>query len=1027
MTSPVPPSADAVRLALHENENAPNGLLRNARGEELVTAAEQTGDRDVLREALFSLIRAYEFSSESGKILVPFARLLQEWDRDPAAFDRGDTHTLHWLFKWACSGMLRRPEVPLASIEKWLGDMERRYRIAGYSAGPVRKAELHVAENTGDTERAARAFEAWTAAERNSMSDCHACELNDQGRYLAELGEDEKALRTWEPVLAGRLSCAEEPHRVLAKSLLPLVRLGRLDEARAHHLRGYRMAKGNESLLSSIGTHIEFCALTGNEARGLELLAEHGSYLGRRDQLEGRMGFITGVLVLLGRLIELGHGERPTVAYEGEQRTARELRELLEPLSAARAALFDARNGSTVVSDARTRRLERRPLVDALPLGVRSPVLTGPEGAGGAPATAAAPRRPVVGADLPELVAEARRLRELGHPGRTAAWDRVAEAVEAVAAAGGDGPDALLAADLLSHRAVVAGREHRQPPRALFAEAAEAYRAVGEPARAALSELHLALAALQEGAEAEEVRRLLDAAAAAAEALDPADPARLRRMAGADLMRIKVETFLAHQASAHGESAHGESAHGHSAHGEGGQDADGDPAPAALADLVERYAEHGGTGEVTGVDDILADAEIMLAQDAWEEQDWIRVEALLSSAADRCVSTGRVWQSVEPLSRLARLRMMHGRFDRAEEPARAAVTHSAELTDFAELAAVRLTLAEALYQQDGKEAEAATHALDAAHWFDAAGDTAGGGAYARLVLAQAYGATGRPSEAAEVLESALADLLEQGEGRAVRAREALAENLRALRDARGAAEQYLLAAEVAKGWDEREPEARLASLAAECLAGAGLREEAKRAYVRALELWRPTGRTVAYVRALRSLAWLEVSGEPTDAEAVARARALMDQALEALDGGSGELLAERARTCAQLAELLEDQLYEEYEDPDDDEDDGLAGGDGEKQDTSGEDGGEDGGEDAVRREAAVLWERAIDAFAACGADVLDERADCVLRLAWTEKGLGRADHAVRRVRALVVELAAVDTDEARRLLRTAEHHLKNLR
>ncbi|MBT2397523.1 tetratricopeptide repeat protein [Streptomyces sp. ISL-100] len=999
MTSPVPPSPDAVRKALWENRSAPNGPLRNARGEEIVAAAEQTGDRELLRQALFGLINAYEYSTERGKMLVPFARLLQEWDRDPSGFDRSDTHSLHWFFKWASSGMLSLPEVPMASIEKWLGEMERRYRIAGYSEGPVRKVELHVAENRGDTERAARAFEAWTAAERTRMSDCHACELNDQGRYWAAQDEYEKALQVWEPVLAGRLTCAEEPHRVLAKSLLPLVALGRLDQARTNHLRGYRMAKGNESLLSSIGLHIEFCALTGNEARGLELLAEHGPHLGNSEKLEGRLGFVTGVLVLLGRLITLGHGDRPTVAYEGEQRTVGELHGLLAPLGAARAKLFDERNGSTVVSDARTKRLERQPLLDALPLGVRSPVLAGPGVAAVGVVSAPAP---AVSGDVQELVAEARRLRALGHPGTTAAWERVAEAV----AEGGDEPDALLAADLLSYRAVRAGRESQQSPRKLFAEAVLAYRAVGEPGRAAFGEIGLALAALQEGAEAAEVRQLLDAAVASAEALDPAEPARLRRMASAELIRIKAGSFLDHRE------------HGHREHGDGedGHAEDGALTSAALSDFFERYAAHGGTGAVDGVDDMLADVEIMLAEDAWEDGDWIRVEALLSSAADRSVSTGRLWDSARPLRRLARLRMMHGRFEKAEEPARAAVTHSAELTDPAELGAVRLALAEALYHQDGKEEEAATYALEAAHWFDAAGDTAGAGAYARLILAQAYGESGRRAEAAEVLESALPDLLEHGEERAVRARETLAENLRGLGDWRGAAEQYLQAAEVTKGWDDQGPQAKLASHAAECLAGGGMVDEAKRAYARALELWRPTGQTVPYVRALRSLAWLEVGGEEPDAEAVVRARALMEQALEALEGGPEELLVERARTWAQLAELLEAQLYKYDEDEYDDE---------AEEDEEAE-GDEDEKVDAVRRETAVLWEKAIDAFTASGAEALRERVDCALRCAWNENRLGRSENALRRLRELAAELGASDSDEARRLLRAVEGNLKNL-
>ncbi|MFD0329140.1 hypothetical protein ACFQZC_15570 [Streptacidiphilus monticola] len=77
------------------------------------------------------------------------------------------------------------------------------------------------------------------------------------------------------PTFEGESGCDEEPHSSQALALLPLLRLGRLDEARAAHLTGYRKVRGREAELSTVGQHLEFCALTGNEARGLELLAEN--------------------------------------------------------------------------------------------------------------------------------------------------------------------------------------------------------------------------------------------------------------------------------------------------------------------------------------------------------------------------------------------------------------------------------------------------------------------------------------------------------------------------------------------------------------------------------------------------------------------------------------------------------------------------------------------------------------------------------------------------------------------------------
>ncbi|MEV0090570.1 tetratricopeptide repeat protein [Streptomyces sp. NPDC050738] len=957
MSTPTPAE---VRQAIWENHSAPGGLLRNARAEELVAAAEQTGDGELTHLALFALIDAYEYSTESGKMMVPFARLLQEWDRDPSGFDEQDVHSLHWRFKWVSTGMLDLPEIPLASIEKWREEMRRRYRLAGYTERAVHQSEFYLAVETGDTGRADAAFTAWCATDRDRMSDCHACELGSQGWYWTRKQNHQKAIEVWKPVLDGQLTCKEEPHRVLAKSLLSLVELGRTDEARAHHLRGYRMARGNESLLNSIGLHIEFCALTGNEARGLEILAEHAAHLGPIGDQDSQLSLAGGVLVLLGRLVALGHGERPAVPYEGTRRSVRELYEQLYADATAIALRFDARNGNAFRSGLLAERLARQPLLDALPLGVRAAVLDT-----GVPVSVpvAKPQAVHPVTDVRELAQEARRLRDAGHPGADAAWDRVGEVLRER----GESADALLAAELLEHRAM------REPGRALFEETVAAFRAAGEPGRAALNELRVAMAALQEGADPAAVRRLTEAAAASAESLDAGDPLRVRRLATVELTRIKLEAFAARE----------------------DEEADFGPAVAAF---IAAYP-----GDDPDIADLLAEAETMLAQGAWAGRDWPRAEALLASAAGRSVAAGRPWEAVEPLSRLGSLQQMLGRAEEAEATVRTALEHSAELTDPAEIATVRLALAEALYRQDGKDEEAAGYALEAAHWFDAAGETAGAGAYARLILAQAYGELGRAAESAEVLESALPDLLQQGEEHAVRARETLGNQLRTLGDPRGAAEQFLLAAEAARGWEYQAPQARLATLAAECLAAQGMEEQALPAYERAVELWRAAGEPVQLARALRSLAWLKVSDDFSAAEAVSAAAELMGQALDAVAGEGPELLLERGRTWSQLAEVLSGQI--DSEDPDDEtwEDD-----------------------EEIREEVLELWEKAAGAFGELGPELLADRAQCVLRMAWLDRRRGSGKAGAERLRGFADEVRSMDTTEARELLPQLENNLKHL-
>ncbi|MFD9334608.1 tetratricopeptide repeat protein [Streptomyces sp. NPDC060028] len=1004
-------TAEEIRQALHENRGLPYGAARNAQAEALTAAAEVCGDREVFRRALITQIDAYEYSAERTRMVIPFARLLQEYDRDPGAFGDGDTSSLFWRFKWVSGRIVESPEIPLASVTGWLDDMERRYRLAGYSERAVRQAEFYLANAIGDDERAERAINRWRAAEHDRMSDCHACETHTQGWFWTSKGEDAKAIEVWEPVLAGRQTCREEPHRVLARSLLPLVRLGRADEARAHHLRGYRMTRGTESLLRSIGEHIEFCALTGNEPRGLEILAEHTALLGPLPDVESQMEFYGGVLVLLRRLSLLGHGADLSVPYEGTPRTVDELYGILHAEALRIARRFDARNGTTRTSGKLLTRIEQAPLLDALPLGVRSSALPRPTG-NPAPAPATVPAAGAASATgFADLVERARQARDQGHPAADALWAKVA--------AGLDGQEAEppLLADLADHRALSAARSGAVGAAGLLAEVRDRYRALGRAERAALAELRLATAAAQAAGAPGEIRALLAAALRSAEALDPAEPLRIRRIALAELTTIRVESYLRSVEAAHEDgSGHGAAQHSHG-------DGQGELA-AELTAFVAAYAET--------LPDVVAEAEETLGRLALSQGDPDGAVTLLAAAAARSVSAGRAWEAVDPLVLRAGVLISLGRTEEAEAAARSALEHAEEVTDAETQGVVRITLADILLRRADKAGEtageAAAHALTGAHWFDQAGLTADGGAQARLLLARAYARADRPADAAEVLQSTLPDLLEHGEGQAVSTREFLGDLLRELREPRPAAEQYLLAAEVAKGWEDQRPHASLAQAAADQLSVAGLEPEAVAAYERALELHRQTGGApVAEARILRSLAWLGLREALTDA-GVEQARSQMDEAVAVLEAalatepGAPELRSELAQTWHQLAQVL-DRRVSAQEDEDDDEYD-------EGENRTGSDGLvllDETQIEALRLEEVRLWDRAAGVYGELGVDHLQDRFQCLSYAAWTERELGRPEVGAARMSALADELRALPEGAAPEwLLANAERITRSL-
>ncbi|KUN01604.1 hypothetical protein AQI95_29975 [Streptomyces yokosukanensis] len=973
---------DALRRAMAENSEQPEGPARNARAEQLLAEAERLDVPLAVIEALGHQLKVYNYSSEKDKMFVPFARLLRMWDERPEDFDEYEAHSLHWVFKWMSAGMLDQPHIPLASVEKWLGEMEQRYRLAGHSERAVRSAEFSVAEHVGDLARAERAYAAWLAADRDAMADCHACELHGQGTWQVTRGRDAEALALWRPVLEGEFACAHEPHTVLAASLAPLLRLGRTDEARAHHLRGFRLVRPMESMRGAYADHVEFCALTGNEARALELLAERPAYFTDTGHPRSRLEFLAVVALLMDRLTELGLAGQRVPGPAGRAWTAGELAGHARVEALELAERFDRRNGTPYVGEQTRARMTQRPLVDRLPLGVRT--------VRPAPAQVVVRPAPEVtdAPDLAALLAQARQLSDTLRPHALQAWAALARAAGDTELAPRD------RAEITDHEAMGRGPEGVE----LFERAAALYTEAGD--------LGEALAARARGAYVRALAGEVDAALEAvtglydeALALYADEATGLRQTASVVMSRARILLRHVHEGA--------------------GQPAAEDRLARAEQAAREVLALVGGRV----ADDVRlaardAEARGMLAELACLRGDGGRAAELFRRAASAYVSAGLPWFVVEYEAQVAALAHQAGDPAEAERALRSALEHGGPYVEPVGRAQLHLQLAEVLGGR-GEVVEAAEHAWEAAHWADeaGAGDAPSGagalGGWARQQLGGLLLRQGRCAEAAEVLESALADLSAKthGDGAVVQTRWWLGDCLSELGDHRAAAEHRLRAAEIARHWPEQQDHATLAHLAAESLGKAGLPEEAEQAYARAGELWRALGNTPFLVRSLRARGWLALRG----------------------DGGAGgarELMTEAVRECERALEAAADppareQLGFELGCTHRQFGDLLARSATERAEESGESGetgeeAEDGLIQAAFEAALVQLERAAVLFGALGADGLHDRTGAELAAGWLEADLGRPAQAAARARAVLAAYEDADDEDETVLARRAE-------
>ncbi|WP_415645975.1 hypothetical protein [Stackebrandtia soli] len=848
-----------IQRAIEESHGMGAGLARNAHLERVWEAARSHGDGSLVVKAGMALIRSYEYSSEDHKMLIPFARLLSLWDKDPAAFDASDRRRLFWYFKWASSSLTTRPQVPLAAAEDWTRRMRQRYAEAGYSDNAVLKAELFIAQHVGDEDRAAEAFEKWRASPRDTMSDCHACDDNASGDYHLLRGDDENALREWAPVLSGNRTCAEEPERVLGSSLLPLVRLGRIDEARTNHLRGYRMVAGLDSLHGAVGEHIEFCALTGNEARGLRILLDHSDWITTVPDVDVDRHFLAAVLVLSRRLIALGQGEHTVPGPRSRQWTIAELASWLDAELTASAARFDARNGTSHVSTRLRERLDQEPF-PAIPLGY-SRRLPGGGHASDPPAGVDVTRPD---ASVESLIAEAWAAELVAHPDARHRW----RALDVRVTADGLEPDAACRAAIALYEALnspdVDEAAARITAAEAFAAAGRIDRAVVERARAAM------LLAGDDDFDA------ADAQLAAMTELGEVPPYAtfIRRHAPIEIDLLRL-------------------------------------GPGAADDVDDRLRALGEEwGDLTDEVCLVANVRVLasLARNRLQVDDFPAAIPHLRRAIDLADAAERGWLAGNYAIALGRVLTRIGDVPGAavvfDEALRRPVLDDdvrAELHFFA--APVHAALGDAVASRH--------HAAAATDWFDRV-DTPEGKSkaqFARYYIARSYMEENLSADAATILEGVLAD--EPGPELVSDVRAALGKVLVELHQPLAAVEHFVALARAAQTEGRHEEHASYASQTAEALSSGSRRDEALAAYAEARRLWADLDQPIPVARIARSEALLTVEFElenlPTFERSMLDVRA--ELARELGDASAETDLAralhhEIAETNAQLAERM---------------------------------------------------------------------------------------------------------------------------
>ncbi|WP_428961401.1 YbjN domain-containing protein [Micromonospora fluostatini] len=357
--------------ALADARDLPDGPGRADALERVARRADATGDTALALRARFELIETYLHRDEGWRLFEPVRRCLDLLDRagagSPATVD-----ALRRYQRYAVEALLGTPRVALDQARSMLDELAAR--SPGDDGPVVAELRCRVADQLGDEPDARHWYARWRdAAGTDPAGGCPHCLPVRRADLLAGWGDPAGAVAELEPVLAGGAGCADQPAGALAVALLPWLRLGATQRAAAAHVRAYRRHRRGRAGFGYLAAHLRFCALSGNPARGLEILAEQVARLDRApDDRRAMEVAAAGALVcavaveagLGGRTIHRpGHGSRPAADLD-----VGTLGGDLLATATALAGSFDARNGTGHQSGRIAAWLAERPVGPPVPL-----------------------------------------------------------------------------------------------------------------------------------------------------------------------------------------------------------------------------------------------------------------------------------------------------------------------------------------------------------------------------------------------------------------------------------------------------------------------------------------------------------------------------------------------------------------------------------------------------------------------------------------------------------------------------------
>jgi hypothetical protein len=180
------------------------------------------------------LIRDEKDTSRCDESLPAFTWILDAYDKNPELFDEED---FLWEYKWMLGSVRRNSSISLEQIDAISEDFKTRLLRNGYSLRPYYTTQAHLAFFLNNLDDARKYIDLRNQEVRDEMSNCRACELDDDVELELRLGNFERALTVGNSMLTKKVVCAHMPFSCYCTCVKHFQQAGDMERAYEYFLK----------------------------------------------------------------------------------------------------------------------------------------------------------------------------------------------------------------------------------------------------------------------------------------------------------------------------------------------------------------------------------------------------------------------------------------------------------------------------------------------------------------------------------------------------------------------------------------------------------------------------------------------------------------------------------------------------------------------------------------------------------------------------------------------------------------------